>query len=178
MAEEKPKEQKPEKMQKKEKAPAEKEKKKPVQEESNEVLVRIMGHDIPGSKNIYTGLTRIKGISWAISNAVCKKLGIPHSKKIQELAKDDIKKIENFLSNLDVYDYMKNRRLDIGTNETSHFYGHDLDMKKEFDIKRLKKIKSYKGIRHSLGQPVRGQRTRSHFRSKGRAAVGVKKKTQ
>jgi small subunit ribosomal protein S13 len=47
-------------------------------------------------------------------------------------------------------------------------------MVKEFDIKRMKQIKSYKGMRHSLKQPVRGQRTRSHFRTTG-VAVGVKK---
>jgi len=41
----------------------------------------------------------------------------------------------------------------------------------EFDIKRLKKIKSYRGLRHVLGQPVRGQRTRGHFRKN--KAVGV-----
>jgi len=46
------------------------------------------------------------------------------------------------------------------------------------DIKRLKKIKSYRGIRHNLGQPVRGQRTKSHFRTnrKKSGAVGVKPK--
>lgn len=179
MAEEKQKQEKSsEKNQKKDKL-AEKEKvsKRPQMEESNEMLIRIMGYDIPGSRNIYAGLTRIKGISWAISNVVCTKLKIPHTKKVQELTKDDIKKIENFLHNLDIYDYMKNRRLDIDTNETSHFYGHDLDQKREFDIKRLKKIKSYKGIRHQYGQPVRGQRTRSHFRTRGRTSGGgIKKK--
>ncbi len=47
-------------------------------------------------------------------------------------------------------------------------------MRKEFDVKRMKQIRSYKGVRHSLKQPVRGQRTRSHFRTTG-VAVGVKK---
>jgi small subunit ribosomal protein S13 len=48
-------------------------------------------------------------------------------------------------------------------------------MKRDFDIKRLREIKSYRGIRHALKQPSRGQRTRSHFRSK-KKAMGVKKK--
>ena len=52
---------------------------------------------------------------------------------------------------------------------------NDLDIQKEFDIKRLKKIKSYRGLRHAQGLPVRGQRTRSHFRKKG-GAVSVRKK--
>ena len=50
-----------------------------------------------------------------------------------------------------------------------------LDIKKEFDIKRLREIKSYRGIRHSAKLPSRGQRTRSHFRKKG-IAMGVKRK--
>lgn len=176
MAEEKqPKPQKTsEKIQKKEKTP-EKVAKKPQQEEYTEVLVRIMGFDIPGSKNIYPGLTRIKGVSWAISNALCQRLNIPHTKKISELSKEDIKKIEAALLELKVYDFMKNRRFDMDTGESSHLYGHDLDTKKEFDIKRMRKMKSYKGVRHALGQPVRGQRTRSHFRARGRGSVGIKK---
>ena len=152
------------------------EKKLEEKPEEHEVLVRIIGYDIPGSKNIYTGLIRIKGISWTISNAVCHKLKIPKTKKISELSKEDIKKIEDFLNKLPISNFLKNRRSDPETGENSHYYGHDLDMKKEFDIKRLRKIKSYKGVRHAAGLPVRGQRTRAHFRAKGKA-VGVKVKS-
>lgn len=50
-------------------------------------------------------------------------------------------------------------------------------MKREFDIRRLKKIRSYRGLRHATGQPTRGQRTKSHFRAHGKKkAVGVQKK--
>ena len=66
-----------------------------------------------------------------------------------------------------------NRRKDIESGETKHLIGSELELQKEFDIKRLKKIRSYRGLRHALGQPVRGQRTRSHFRAKKRKAVGV-----
>jgi ribosomal protein S13 len=51
----------------------------------------------------------------------------------------------------------------MGTNK--HIYGADLNLQVDFDIKRLKKIKAYKGVRHAAGQPVRGQRTKSHFRA-------------
>ncbi|MEM4271568.1 MAG: 30S ribosomal protein S13 [Candidatus Pacearchaeota archaeon] len=174
MAEQKEQKQKAEKNPEK----AEKEaKKKHEEKDFSETLVRILGFDIPGSKNLYAGLTRIKGVSWTISNAVCIKLGMPKNKKVSELTKDEIKRIEKFLENLDVYDFLKNRRKDEETGETEHFYGSDLDMKKEFDIKRLRGIKCYRGIRHALKQPVRGQRTRSHFRKKGQA-MGVKKKGQ
>ena len=120
-------------------------------------------------------MTRIKGISWAISNALCIKLNIPKSKKISELSKDDIHKIEHFLKNLEIPDFLKNRRLDPETGLTKHYFGSDLDIKKEFDIKRLREIKSYRGIRHASKLPVRGQRTRSHFRTKGKT-MGVKRK--
>jgi|SRR3989344_3407046 len=142
-----------------------------------EVLVRILGYDIPGSKNVFTGLTRIKGVSWAVSNAVCIKLSIPKSKKISELSKADIQEIEKFFKEFKVSDFLKNRRLDIETGETKHYFGSDLDVKKEFDIKRLKEIKSYRGLRHALKLPVRGQRTRSHFRTRG-IAMGVKRKAK
>jgi len=166
--EEKPKQKKPERVEKVEK-------RKPEEREEYESLVRIFGYDIPGSKNLYTGLTRIKGISWAISNAICIKLGFPKGKKISEFSKPEIQKIEQFLQNIQIYDFLKNRRTDIETGQTAHYYGNDLDMKRDFDIKRLREIKSYRGIRHALKQPSRGQRTRSHFRKKGRA-MGVKKK--
>lgn len=165
--EEKQKQKKPEKAKRVEKP------KKEEEREQHETLVRIFDYDIPGSKNLYTGLTRIKGVSWTISNAICLKLGFQKSKKVSELSKPDIQRIEKFLEELPVYDFLKNRRTDIETGKTSHFYGSDLDMKKEFDIKRLREIKSYRGIRHALKQPVRGQRTRSHFRKK---AIAVRRK--
>ena len=151
-------------------------KKRPDQPmDSYETLVRILGYDIPGSRNLYSGLTRIKGISWAISNATCLKLGFPKGKKVLELSKPEILKIETFLKSLPVYDFLKNRRTDVETGQTGHFFGADLEMKRDFDIKRLREIKSYRGIRHALKQPSRGQRTRSHFRSK-KKAMGVRKK--
>ncbi|MCH7567810.1 MAG: 30S ribosomal protein S13 [Nanoarchaeota archaeon] len=149
-------------------------KKKQYLEESDEILVRISGYDVPGNKNIYTGLTRIKGVSWNISNALCTKLNLDRNKKISELSKDRIAKIEQALKNLEVLDFIKNRRVDFDSGESTHLFGVELEMRKEFDIKRLKKIKSYKGMRHALKLPVRGQRTRSHFRKTG-IAVGVKR---
>ncbi len=146
-----------------------------IQDEKNEVLVRILGHDIPGSKNIYSGLTRIKGVSWSISNAACINLSIPKTKKIESLSKDEIQTIERWLKLLPIADFLKNRRFDRDTGLTKHYFGSDLDIKKEFDIKRLKEIKSYVGIRHSAKLPVRGQRTRSHFRTRG-IAMGIKRK--
>ncbi len=149
--------------------------KRPPQEENNEILVRIMGQDIRGSKNLFVGLTKIKGVSWAISNAVCLKLDMQKNKKIEALSKDEIAKIETFLKTMPIADFMKNYRSDRETGETKHYIGSDIDIKKEFDIKHLKEIRSYRGIRHGAKLPVRGQRTRSHFRTRGKA-MGIKKK--
>jgi len=147
------------------------------EDEQEEILVRVAGYDIPGSKKLYPGLTRIKGVGWFISNAICLKLGFPRDKKVAELTKEDIQKIEKFLKNPEIRDHMKNRQKDEETGETHHYIGTDLEMKKDFDIRKMKKIRSYKGIRHASGQPVRGQRTRSHFRKKGQL-VSVKKKKE
>lgn len=164
------------KAEKAEKAEKQEAKKRPAEEENTETLVRIMGFDIPGSKSISTGLTRIKGISWAVSNFVCLKNGYK-DKKIADLSKAEIVKLEEFLKNINLPDFMKNRRSDPETGKVLHLYGTDLDITKDFDIKRMKKMKSYKGIRHSSKLPVRGQRTRSHFRAGGRATgLGLSKK--
>lgn len=143
--------------------------------EIEEKLVRILATDIPGSKNLFTGLTRIKGVSWSFSNAICAILKIDKNKKISELSKDEIDKISNLIKNPEKMPaFMFNRRKDFETGKSFHLSGSDLDMQKEFDIKRLKKIRSYRGWRHATGQPTRGQRTKSHFRTKGKKkAVGV-----
>lgn len=147
------------------------------EEEFLESLVRIHGKDIPGNKKIYVGLTYIKGISWAISNAICRNLKMDKNIKISDLSKKQIEEIETFLQKPNFYEYMKNRQRDYDTGDSKHIFTNELDMAKDFDIKRMRQIKSYKGMRHALKQPVRGQRTRSHFRTTG-VSVGVKKKAK
>jgi small subunit ribosomal protein S13 len=140
-------------------------------------LVRILQKDIPGGKKVHSGLTSIKGISWAFSNAICTKLKIDKNKRIQDLTKEEIEEIAEFIKHPQVPLFLINRRKDFDSGDNKHLSGVDLDLQKEFDIKRSRKIRSYKGIRHSLGQPVRGQRTKSHFRKerKKSGAVGVRK---
>src|SRR3989344_4371068 len=137
----------------------------PEESRIRERIVRIMQKDIEGGMEIYPGLTKIKGISWSLSNAICKKIGM-----------DETKKIGDFLKNPDIPKYLKNRQKDFETGEDEHLTGSNLELKKDFDIKRLKKIKSYKGYRHVSGLPVRGQRTRAHFRKNRKKAAGIKKK--
>ncbi|MBU4308527.1 MAG: 30S ribosomal protein S13 [Nanoarchaeota archaeon] len=75
-------------------------------------------------------------------------------------------------------EFLFNRLKDFETGENKYLVGSDLELKKEFDIKRLKKIKSYRGIRHAAGLPLRGQRTRSNFRKNRKKAGGIKKKNK
>jgi small subunit ribosomal protein S13 len=144
-------------------------------------IVRILQTDIPGNKNVLTGLTYIKGVSWSISNAMCKILKLNSSKKVSELDQKEIDSIIKFLENASekLPAFLLNRRKDFESGKDYHLIGTNLDMKREFDIRRLKKIRSYRGLRHATGQPTRGQRTKSHFRSrKKNKVVGVQKKTK
>ena len=116
------------------------EEKKVKQQENVGVLVRIMGKDISGEKKIYTGLTKIKGISWAISSAICYKLNLDKNENILSLSKDDLIRIEELLKGDAIPKHLKNRRNDLEDGQDKHITGVNLDMKKEFDIKRLRKI--------------------------------------
>jgi len=157
----------------------EKPKAKPEAEKKYYSIVRIMQTDIPGNKNVLTGLTYLKGVSWSISNALCRILSLNPNKKITELTPKEIETIIATLGSLEgkVPNFLLNRRKDFETGKDFHLTGANLDMKKELDIRRLKKIRSYRGLRHATGQPTRGQRTKSHFRTKGKKrAVGVQRK--
>ena len=140
-----------------------------------EDLIRILATDIPVNTKLYPGLTRIKGVSWAFSNALCHMLKLDKNKKISDLSEDEIKKITDFIKNPDpsLPQWLLNRRKDPETGEDKHLATSELDLQKEFDIRSMKKMRSYKGVRHTMGQPVRGQRTRGHFRSG--SAIGVQR---
>ena len=72
--------------------------------------------------------------------------------------------------------WMANRRGDYETGEDKHLVTGTLNFTQENDLKRLKKIKTLRGMRHQRRLPVRGQRTRSNFRRSKGKVVGVKKK--
>ena len=141
-----------------------------------ERIVRILDEDIEGGMGIYAGLTKIKGVSWSISNAVCKILKIDKMKKVGSLNDIEVKRIVDFIKNPKIPEFIFNRRFDFETGKQKHLTGTDLELTKEFDIKRLKKIKSYRGLRHATNLPSRGQRTKSNFRKNRRKGSGIKKK--
>jgi small subunit ribosomal protein S13 len=144
-------------------------------------LVRIANTDLPGHKAIKVAITKIKGIGYMYGNMVCNKAGIDANKKAGALNTSEIDRLNDVIENPAKYKvpaWMLNRRMDYTTGENMHLRTGDLDFTVEQDIRRLKKIRCYRGIRHSVGQPVRGQRTKSNFRRNKGKAVGVKKKAE
>lgn len=144
--------------------------------EEDVVLVRVLGRDIRGDIKIKSALTKINGISWSISNAVCKILELDQNMRIQDFSKDELARIEDFMKAPELPLFLKNRRNDFDSGDDLHISGMDLKLRKEFDLKRMKKIKSYKGIRHIVGLPVRGQRTKANFRRNRKPSVAAAKK--
>ena len=141
-------------------------------------LVRIVNTDLDGSKKIVDALRKIKGVGFMFSNLICELANQPKNQKTGYLTQDAVKKIEDVIKNPIKYGaplWMLNRRRDMETNQNIHLVTTDLDFTKDNDIKIMKKIKCYKGVRHIMGQPVRGQRTRSNFRKNKGKVTGVKK---
>lgn len=139
-------------------------------------LVRLGDADLNGDVSIYQALTKIKGVSYSISNAICKILDLDAKKKMGLLDDNELNKIKEVLKDPlkhGMKPWMLNRNKDYDIGENRHLISSDLKLRREFDIKMMKETRSYKGLRHAYGLPVRGQRTRAHFR-KG-ATVGVKK---
>ncbi|MBS3145385.1 30S ribosomal protein S13 [Candidatus Woesearchaeota archaeon] len=139
-------------------------------------LIRIGNSDLDGSKEIQHALRKIKGIGFMMANAVCFSAGVENRKKAGELSAEEITKIEEVIKDpKGIPVWMYNRRKDYDQGIDKHLFTTNLNFAKEFDVKRLQKIKSYRGLRHAWGLPVRGQRTRSNFR-RG-TSVGVVKKS-
>ncbi len=149
--------------------------KKVHEEKYEERMVRLMSEDIEGAMKVYPALTKINGVSWSLANAVCNVLKIDKNRRIGSLTEEEIKMVSDFIRNPKIPDFLLNRNRDFETGKNLHLTGTGLELQTEFDIKRLKKIKSYKGVRHAAGLPVRGQRTKSHFRKNKTKSMGIKK---
>ena len=143
-------------------------------------ILRISNTDLDGARPIGISLKKIKGIGFMFSNLVCHLSNIDKKKRTGDLSEEETKKIESVIKDPLKYgipSWMLNRRKDVETGADKHLLAVDLTFTKDNDIKMMKKIKSYRGIRHILGQPVRGQKTKGNFReNKGKVHLGVKKK--
>jgi small subunit ribosomal protein S13 len=122
-------------------------------------MPRVIGIDIPDNKRLEISLTYIFGIGRRLSNEVIAKLGLDPNMRAHKLTQDDIARINNLL-------------------QSEYTCEGDLRRQIQNNIKRLISIHCYRGQRHRVGLPVRGQRTRTNARTrKGkRKTVANKKK--
>ncbi len=122
-------------------------------------MARIAGVDIPNDKRVVVSLTYIFGIGPTSARTICDKVGVDPSRRVKDLTDDESIKIRNVIEN--DYKVEGELRTDISYN-----------------IKRLMDINCYRGRRHKMGLPVRGQRTCTNARTrKGpKARPGGKKK--
>lgn len=162
------------------------EQKKPVRQESKPVMdkdyrhiVRVANTDLKGEKKLFMALQKIKGVSFMFSNFICYSSKIDPNKLAGKLTDEEVKALEEIIRNPMKYncpDWLVNRRNDYETGQDMHLITTDLNLTLDADIKRMKKVKSYKGLRHTWGLPVRGQRTKSNFRrNKGKVSLSSKK---
>jgi small subunit ribosomal protein S13 len=139
-------------------------------------IVRIVDADLKGEDKLVYALTRIRGIGINTSYAILRNAGIDPEMRVGVLQDSDIKRIEEALVSASgtFPTHMLNRRKDPFTGNDLHLLGSDLVVGMKSDIDLMKKMKSWKGVRHSVGLKVRGQCTRTTGRFG--AAVGVARK--
>ena len=121
-------------------------------------MARLAGVDLPREKRVEIGLTYIFGIGLTSSEKILEKTGINPDTRVKDLTDDDVAKLREVIENE---------------------YTVEGDLRREiaYDIKRMKDIGCYRGIRHRKGLPVRGQRTKTNARTrKGPAKTIANKK--
>lgn len=139
-------------------------------------IVRIANTDIDGNKRLDYALTKIKGVSYSFASAICNVLNLDKNMKAGYLTENDVEKINDLLKNPRKYNipsWMLNLRKELFTGEDKHLIGHDINIYINQLIRLWSRIKTYKGIRHMKGLPVRGQRTKAHFRKNRGKPLGV-----
>ncbi|MBT3323988.1 30S ribosomal protein S13 [archaeon] len=143
--------------------------------EGNKIIVRLMNTDLKGNSPISKQLSRIKGIGQNFANAFCIRMKINPTQKVNTLPDADLKKIEAEIKDPKcLTPWFLNRQKDYDSGSDTHLSTAGLNLQLQFDQKRIQKTKTYRGLRKSVGLPVRGQRTKANFR-KGKT-VGVSKK--
>jgi small subunit ribosomal protein S13 len=139
-------------------------------------IVRVSEVDLDGSKKVKNAILGIKGIGKSLAGGIVTASGLDSNAMLGSLTEEQIHKLEDAIKNPSKYGipfYMLNRRFDPSTGENKHLVSSELKLAVKSDIDFMKKIRCYKGVRHELGLPVRGQRTRSSFRTG--MIVGVSK---
>ncbi len=140
-------------------------------------IVRVIGTDLDGNKKAVYGISKIRGVGANFAQAVVKSAKVNPEARIGALSEAEISRMEDAIrdpAKHGIPPRLYNRRKDLDTGRDMHLVGPDLTLRIKADVDLMKDIRTWKGVRHSLGLKVRGQRTRTTGRS-GKA-VGVKKK--
>lgn len=132
-------------------------------------LLRIIGTSVEGHRTLAFGLSTIRGVGRRLAHAVIHiaqrddpsidprmrigQLTEAQQKRLIEIIKDPVK--------YGIPSWMVNRQKDLRTGEDRHISGTDLELMIKLDVDRMKRTRSWKGIRHMYGLKVRGQRTRT-----------------
>ena len=122
-------------------------------------MARIAGVDLPREKRVEIGLTYIFGIGRSLSNKILKETGVNPDTRVKDLTEDEVAKLREAID--------KGQKVE-----------GDLRREIALNIKRLIEIGCYRGRRHRMGLPVRGQKTKTNARTrKGpKKTVGAQKK--
>ena len=110
-------------------------------------MPRLMGVDIPNDKQIQYSMTYLYGVGLATAREICEKVGIDPTRRASEVSEDEISQVSALL-------------------ERDYTVEGPLRRQVTQNISRLREIKSYRGIRHRVGLPVRGQRTKTNSRTR------------
>ncbi len=139
-------------------------------------IVRILDTDLDGKRSVAYSLCGMKGIGRRVARTIVVSSGIDLNAKMGELSDVEIERLKSAINSVEkrLPWWMLNRKKDLITGEDKHIMGSDFVLKLREDINLLRKIRSYRGIRHERGLRVRGQRTKSTGR-KG-LVVGVTRK--
>lgn len=109
-------------------------------------MARIAGIDLPRNKRVEVALTYIYGIGRNLSNDVLNKAGVSPDKRVRDLTEAEVASLRS-------------------TIDRGYKVEGDLRREVQMNIRRLKDIRCYRGIRHIRNLPVRGQRTRTNART-------------
>ena len=122
-------------------------------------MPRILGVDIPGDKRSVVALTYIYGIGRHRASEILRQVGVDDSVRAKDLSEDELSRIANAIEN-------------------GYVIEGELRRQVQQDISRLRDIRCYRGLRHRMGLPVRGQRTRTNARQrKGPRKTVARKKS-
>jgi small subunit ribosomal protein S13 len=122
-------------------------------------VARIAGVDIPRNKRVEVALTYIYGIGPTSAKQIIAKTNVDPDTRVNNLTEEEVNRLRE-------------------TVDKDYTVEGDLRRTVGMNIKRLQEIKCYRGIRHSRGLPVHGQRTRTNARTRrgARRTVGVRRK--